>query len=252
MPAPAAPASPRPGRGSTRPAARGRVVPPILARQMRNGIEESVHRGDIVEVDVGGTGHPPAGRPGPDRHAPLGGQAVRAPRAHRGRRDQGVRPRAGRDSRSWPAPIRVRTSTSGRSRGSIAGPGVSQAHLGNGSDGAPLDALTAARLARDGEKPGPIRHMCSGAHTGLPAAVPDERLGSGRLLGAEPPSQVPIRDAVARHVRDDAGEARDRDRRLRGRDVRLPAARGRARLRDARRPDRRSRPATLARISPAR
>ena len=31
-------------------------------------------------------------------------------------------------------------------------------------DMAPLDALTAARLARDGEAPGPIRHMCSGFH----------------------------------------------------------------------------------------
>ena len=30
---------------------------------------------------------------------------------------------------------------------------------------APLDALTAARLARDGERPGVVRHMCSGQHT---------------------------------------------------------------------------------------
>jgi len=29
-------------------------VPPILVRQIRNGIEESVHRGDIVEVDATG------------------------------------------------------------------------------------------------------------------------------------------------------------------------------------------------------
>ena len=29
----------------------------------------------------------------------------------------------------------------------------------------PLDALTASRLARDGEKAGPVRHMCSGQHT---------------------------------------------------------------------------------------
>ena len=34
--------------------ATARIVPPILVRQVRNGIEESVHRGDIVEVDVGG------------------------------------------------------------------------------------------------------------------------------------------------------------------------------------------------------
>ena len=29
----------------------------------------------------------------------------------------------------------------------------------------PLDELTASRLARDGEKAGPVRHMCSGQHT---------------------------------------------------------------------------------------
>ena len=29
-------------------------APPVLVRQVRNGIEESVHRGDIVEVDVTG------------------------------------------------------------------------------------------------------------------------------------------------------------------------------------------------------
>jgi L-asparaginase II len=45
--------------------------------------------------------------------------------------------------------------------------GISQQALGCGSDGAPLDALTAARLAGDGEKPGPLRHMCSGQHTSL-------------------------------------------------------------------------------------
>ena len=34
--------------------AKTRIVPPILVRQVRNGIEESVHRGDIVEVDATG------------------------------------------------------------------------------------------------------------------------------------------------------------------------------------------------------
>src|SRR3954453_15070469 len=76
--------------------------------------------------------------------------------------------------------------------------GVSQTHLGNGSDSAPLDALTAARLARDGEKPGPIRHMCSGAHTVF--------LLLSRLNGWDPSeywqpshlSQVLCRETVAR------------------------------------------------------
>jgi L-asparaginase II len=45
--------------------------------------------------------------------------------------------------------------------------GISQSLLGCGSEGAPLDKLTAARLARDGEKPGQLRHMCSGQHTSI-------------------------------------------------------------------------------------
>lgn len=45
--------------------------------------------------------------------------------------------------------------------------GITAQMLGCGSEGAPLDALTAARLARDGEKAGQIRHMCSGQHSSL-------------------------------------------------------------------------------------
>jgi L-asparaginase II len=45
--------------------------------------------------------------------------------------------------------------------------GVSQSVLACGTDGSPIDALTAARLARDGERPSPLRHMCSGNHTVL-------------------------------------------------------------------------------------
>ena len=45
----ATPSAPRP-----RSRARARAETPILVRHMRNGIEESVHRGDIVEADAGG------------------------------------------------------------------------------------------------------------------------------------------------------------------------------------------------------
>ena len=76
--------------------------------------------------------------------------------------------------------------------------GVSQALLACGNEGMPLDQLTAARLARDGEKASPIRHMCSGQH-----AV---SLLLSRLKGwdletywqAQHPSQVAYRGAVAR------------------------------------------------------
>jgi L-asparaginase II len=65
-------------------------------------------------------------------------------------------------------------------------------------DMAPLDALTAARLARDGEAPGPIRHMCSGFHT---ASIMLSRHAGWSIEDywrPDHPSQLAARDAVAR------------------------------------------------------
>ena len=127
--------------------------------------------------------------------------------------------------------------------------GVSQTLIATGSEGMPLDALTAARLARDGEKASPVRHMCSGQHSVFLLLVAAEGLGSGGVLARRPPG--PGRLPVGRRpdVRDDAREAPDLDRRLRRRDVRLPAARDRPRLRAPRGPDGRvrERPALVAR-----
>jgi L-asparaginase II len=76
--------------------------------------------------------------------------------------------------------------------------GVSQALIATGAAGMPLDALTAARLARDGEKASPLRHMCSGQHSVF--------LLLARLKGWDPerywlddhPAQVAYRAVVAR------------------------------------------------------
>ena len=65
-------------------------------------------------------------------------------------------------------------------------------------DMAPLDALTAARLARDGEAPGPVRHMCSGFHA---ASIMLSRHAGWSLddyWRRDHPSQLAARDAVAR------------------------------------------------------
>jgi hypothetical protein len=56
------------GATTARRSAKARTIPPILVRQVRNGIEESVHRGDIVEADVDGRLIRGPGRPGPGRH----------------------------------------------------------------------------------------------------------------------------------------------------------------------------------------
>ena len=83
-------------------------------------------------------------------------------------------------------------------QGMLRRAGLSQTLLACGAEDMPLDALTAARLARDGEKAGPVRHMCSGQHT--------VSLLLSRLRGWDPtdywqpehPSQAAYRGAVAR------------------------------------------------------
>jgi len=164
VPASSTPAAPRSGRSSTRSAAHGRIVAPILARQMRNGIEESLHRGDIVETDAAGRIIHQLGDP--DRVVTL--RSTVKPFGLLALIEAGGV--AAFDLE--PAEIAVMASShSGEDlhvrtlQGLYRRSGVSQAFLACGSEDAPLDALTAARLARDGEKAGPVRHMCSGQHT---------------------------------------------------------------------------------------
>ena len=75
---------------------------------------------------------------------------------------------------------------------------VSQALLRCGTEGAPADTLTAARLVRDGETASPIRHSCSGFHA---ASILLSAFAGWPLADyTDPahPSQVAVRDAVAR------------------------------------------------------
>ena len=163
MTAPASPAIPR-MRRPARPSLRGRGITPVLVRQLRNGIEESVHRGDIVEVDAAGRLIRQLGDP--DRLVTLRSTVkpfgVLALIEAGGIEAFDLEPpeiailassHSGED-------LHVRTL-----QGIYRRTGVSQSLLACGSEGMPLDALTAARLARDGEKAGPVRHMCSGQHT---------------------------------------------------------------------------------------
>jgi L-asparaginase II len=139
-------------------------VPPILVRQVRNGIEESVHRGDIVEADVEGV--LVRGLGDPDRLVTL--RSCVKPFGATALIEAG-----GIDAFDLePAEIAIMASShSGEDlhvrtiQGLYRRAGVSQTLIATGSEGMPLDALTAARLARDGEKASPIRHMCSGQHS---------------------------------------------------------------------------------------
>lgn len=174
-----------------------RTAPPVLVRQIRNGVEESVHRGDVVEVDA--TGRILRALGDPDR--PVNLRSCVKPFGLMSLIEAGgieafeleppelaimASSHSGED-------LHVRTLQAMYRR-----TGISQGALACGAEGMPLDALTAARLARDGEKASPVRHMCSGQHSVF--------LLLCRLRGWEPdgywmeehPAQVAYRGAVAR------------------------------------------------------
>jgi L-asparaginase II len=188
-------ATPRNGRARSR--VRPRAETPVLVRHVRNGIEESVHRGDIVEADVDGRLIRSLGDP--DRVVAL--RSTVKPFGVVALIEAG-----GIDAFDLEPPeIAIMASShSGEDfhvrtlQGMFRRAGVSQSLLACGSEGMPLDELTAARLARDGEKPGPIRHMCSGQHA---ASLLLARLKGWSLetyWQPEHPAQVAYRAAVAR------------------------------------------------------
>ena len=151
--------------GSPRPPESQRAIP-VLVRQMRGEVVESRHRGSIVEVGVEGVVRRSLG----DIDTMVNLRSAVKPFGlvafveAGGVKEFDVAPAelaimAGSHSGE---DVHIRTL-----QGILRRATVSQQLLGCGSEGAPLDALTAARLARDGEKAGPLRHMCSGQHVSI-------------------------------------------------------------------------------------
>lgn len=172
----------------------------MLVRHLRNGVEESAHRGHVVEVDLSGRIVRAIGDP---EHLtnlrsavkPLGVIALLEAGADR---EFGLEPAelAIMASSHSGEDLHVRTLQALYRR-----TGISQANLACGTAHTPLDALTAARLARDGERPGPIRQNCSGQHSGFLLLC---KLGGWSPDGYwEPthPTQVALRSVVARMFR---------------------------------------------------
>ena len=173
-----------------------RGAAPVLVRQMRNGIVESVHRGDVVEVDAAGSIVRLLGDP--DRVVTL--RSCVKPFGLLALLEAGGVAAFG----LTPPEIAIMASShSGEDvhvrtlQGMYRRANVSQTVLACGAEGMPLDALTATRLARDGEKAGPVRHMCSGQHSSMILLA---RLRGWPLEGYwrdDHPAQVAYQAAVA-------------------------------------------------------
>jgi L-asparaginase II len=173
------------------------AAPPVLAEVRRGAVTESRHRGHVVQVAVDGRIERGIGNPdvvvslrsavkpfsllallesGADEPLRLSDPELAVMTASH----------SGEDSH-------VRTL-----QGVLRRAGLTQSLLACGADGMPLDPLTAARLARDGEAPGPIRHMCSGFHV---ASLILARHGGWSVADywrPEHPTQVAVRDVVGR------------------------------------------------------
>ncbi|HEV2005092.1 MAG TPA: asparaginase [Candidatus Limnocylindrales bacterium] len=198
MPAAHAPSDRQRARASATRARR--TAPPVLVRQLRNGVEESVHRGDIVEVDAAGGMIRALGDP---EHLVNLRSAVK-PFGVAALLDAG-----GQQAFSLePAELAIMASShSGEDlhvrtlQALYRRTGVSQAALATGTEGMPLDALTAARLARDGERPSQVRHMCSGQHSVFLLLCKLRGWSTDNYWLEEHPAQVAYREVVARAFR---------------------------------------------------
>ena len=184
-----------PSQRSTR--TRKGAAPPVIVEVRRGEWVESRHRGHIVQLDASGKVVRAVGAPGTEvmlrsTVKPFGVVALIECGAAD---DLGLTPaelaimcasHTGEDKH-------VRTLQAIFRRAS-----VTQALLQCGTDGAPSDVLTATRLARDGETPGPIRHGCSGFHAAsiLMSAYAGWSLEDYSDPGH--PSQVAVRETVAR------------------------------------------------------
>src|SRR4051812_37051872 len=164
---------------------------------MRGGVEESVHRGDIVEADAAGS------------VLRALGDAARVVNLRSAVKPFGVVAllEAGglREFELEPPEIAVMSAShSGEDvhvrtlQAMFRRTGVSQSGLSISTEGMPLDALTAARLARDGERPSDIRHMCSGYHASFLLLARLRGWSTDEYWLAEHPTQQAVRDVVAR------------------------------------------------------
>ena len=185
-------------RNTASPRARSNSAPPpVLVETVRGSIVEAQQRGHVVQVGADGS-----------VEAALGDTDVLVP-LRSCAKPFGlvafVEAGAAEAFRVTPPELAIMASShSGEDlhvrtiQGLLRRAGISQALLGCGAEGAPLDQLTATRLTRDGERAGAIRHNCSGQHASLLLLSKHAGWSLDGYWEPDHPSQIAFRLALAR------------------------------------------------------
>lgn len=170
---------------------------PVLVEVRRGAITESRHRGHVVQVDVRGRLQRGVGDPD---HVTYLRSAVK-PFAVAALVESG----AAEAFKLTPPEVAVMcASHAGEDahvrtlQGVLRRAGLSQTLLACGTESAPIDRLTAARLAREGEAPGPIRHMCSGFHVASLLLARHAGWTLADYWRPDHPTQQAVREVVGR------------------------------------------------------
>ncbi len=176
------------------------AAPPVLVEVRRGGVTESRHRGHVVQVGVDGAIERVIGDP----QVVVSLRSAAKPLGLAAFVEAGL---ADAFELSAPELAVLAASHSGEDlhvrtiQAMLRRAGVSQSLLGCGTENAPLDQVTAQRLARDGERPGPIRHQCSGQHASFLLFAKHAGWPLEEYWLPEHPTQVAFRDALARVLR---------------------------------------------------
>ena len=194
--------------------------PPDPRRHRRERASRPHRRGRRRRPD-----RPRPRRPGPARHPPLDGQAVRPRRPHRGGRRRGVRPVAGRDrdhglvalGRGPPRPDDPGALPAGRRHPDRCSPAAPRAcrSMRSPPPGSPATGSGHRRSA-----------TCARASTRSSSCSPGSAIGPSRRTGSRPPGPRGLPERGRPGLRGRSPTPPDGGRRLRRPDLRLPAPRG--------------------------
>ena len=170
---------------------------PVLTEQVRGGIVESRHRGHVVQVAADGRVEALLG----DAELVVSLRSCVKPFTLIPLIVSGA---ADHFALTQPELAVLASSHSGEDlhvrtlQSVLRRAGVSQSLLACGSEGMPLDKVTFLRLAADRERPGPIRHMCSGYHAAFLLLAKFRGWPLEGYWREDHPSQIAAREVVAR------------------------------------------------------